>query len=49
MIAERSVYQPLSWRGAKTGLHWEKLDEDISIDGLIAGCGDTTRQHERAV
>ncbi|GLS28628.1 Protein of unknown function [Mesorhizobium albiziae] len=24
------------------GLHWEKLDEDISIDGLLAGFGDQT-------
>jgi len=25
------------------GLHWEKLDEDISVDGLLAGRGDQTR------
>lgn len=25
------------------GLHWEVLDEDISIDGLLAGKGDQTR------
>jgi len=24
------------------GLHWEALDEDISIDGLLAGLGDQT-------
>jgi hypothetical protein len=24
------------------GLHWEKLDEDISIEGLLAGRGDRT-------
>jgi hypothetical protein len=24
------------------GLHWEALDEDISIDGLLAGRGDQT-------
>jgi hypothetical protein len=24
------------------GLHWAKLDEDISIDGLLAGRGDQT-------
>lgn len=24
------------------GLHWEELDEDISIDGLLAGRGDQT-------
>lgn len=25
------------------GIHWEHLDEDISIDGLLAGQGDLTR------
>lgn len=25
------------------GVHWETLDEDISIDGLLAGHGDLTR------
>ena len=29
------------------GIHWEALDEDISIDGLLAGHGDLT--HRRAV
>jgi hypothetical protein len=33
---------------SRTGLHWEELDEDISIVGLIAGRGDMTRQPERA-
>ena len=32
---------------SRTGLHWEELDEDISIAGLIAGRGDMTRQAER--
>lgn len=25
------------------GLHWEELDEDISVDGLLAGRGDQAR------
>lgn len=25
------------------GLHWEELDEDISIEGLLAGRGDQSR------
>lgn len=29
------------------GIHWEDLDEDISIDGLLAGHGDLT--HVRVV
>jgi len=34
---------------SRIGLHWEDLDEDISIAGLLAGRGDMTRQPERAV
>lgn len=26
------------------GLHWEGLDEDISVEGLLAGRGDMTRR-----
>jgi len=34
---------------SRTGLHWEELDEDISIAGLIAGHGDMTRKAEATV
>lgn len=30
--------------GRGEGLHWEELDEDISIPGLLAGRGDRTRR-----
>ena len=32
------------------GIHWDELDEDISVDGLLAGRGDVTHQlqHEGA-
>ncbi|NJD85846.1 DUF2442 domain-containing protein [Candidatus Erwinia dacicola] len=26
------------------GLHWDELDEDISVDGLIAGRSDITQR-----
>jgi len=29
------------------GLHWEDLDEDISIDGLLAGWGDRSRARKK--
>ena len=32
---------------SRTGLHWEELDEDISIAGLIVGRGDMTDKAER--
>ena len=31
---------------SRTGLHWDDIDEDISIAGLIAGRGDLTKQRE---
>ncbi len=33
---------------SRVGLHWENIDEDISIAALLAGRGDTTRQEEHA-
>lgn len=32
--------------GGGIGIHWDALDEDISVEGLLMGIGDrTTRQH----
>ncbi len=33
---------------SRLGLHWEHLDEDISVAGLLAGRGDMTRKLEHA-
>jgi len=33
---------------SRVGLHWEDLDEDISIQGLLAGRGDVTGKTEHA-
>jgi hypothetical protein len=30
------------------GLHWDELDEDISVAGLLAGRGDTTQRQMTA-
>ena len=35
-------------RISPSGLHWETLDEDISISGLLAGRGDRTVFRRRA-
>jgi hypothetical protein len=35
-------------RISRHGLHWEELDEDISIAGLLAGRGDQTRPVPKA-
>lgn len=39
--AERAKYIV---SGGGTGLHWEELDEDISVAGLLLGIGDRTRK-----
>lgn len=30
------------------GLHWEELDEDVSVAGLLAGRGDQARRRPKA-
>ncbi len=30
--------------GGGTGLHWDDVDEDISVKALVMGIGDRTRQ-----
>jgi hypothetical protein len=37
-----------SYELSPAGLHWDALDEDISIAGLLAGRADQTRRPRRA-
>ncbi|MDX1959025.1 MAG: DUF2442 domain-containing protein [Leptospiraceae bacterium] len=30
--------------GGGIGIHWEELDEDISVSGLLLGIGDQTKK-----
>lgn len=39
---EQRVKYELS--GGGTGIHWDELDEDISVEGLLLGVGDRTRR-----
>ena len=34
--------------GGGTGIHWDALDEDISVEGLLLGIGDRTRRQASA-
>ena len=34
--------------GGGSGLHWDELDEDISVEGLLAGVGDVTQTRQIA-
>lgn len=29
--------------GGGTGIHWDEIDEDISVEGLLLGIGDRTK------
>ncbi len=40
--------QRLQVRISPRGLHWDTLDEDISIAGLLAGQGDRSQHHPAA-
>ena len=31
-----------------SGIHWDEIDEDISIAGLLAGYGDMTKPMQQA-
>ncbi|WP_395826175.1 DUF2442 domain-containing protein [Elstera sp.] len=33
---------------SRLGMHWEALDEDISVEGILAGRGDQTRLRNTA-
>jgi hypothetical protein len=43
--AQRQRYD-ISFSG--NGLHWEDIDEDISVEGLLAGRGDMTHMPPQA-
>jgi hypothetical protein len=40
--------QLLKFEISQSGLHWDELDEDISIAGLLSGVGDLTRPEQQA-
>jgi len=44
-LIQRENYE-ISFLG--NGLHWEELDEDISVEGLLAGRGDMTKRKSEA-
>ena len=33
---------------SRCGIHWEAIDEDISVEGILLGAGDRTRGGPRA-
>jgi Protein of unknown function (DUF2442) len=42
-LMKATPQQRLAFELSKNGLHWDDLDEDISVSGLLAGRGDQTK------
>ena len=43
-LLEAAPEQRLQFELSKSGLHWDALDEDISVEGLLAGQADVSRR-----
>jgi len=41
--ATKEKLQRFELSGGGTGIHWDELDEDISVEGLLLGIGDRTK------
>lgn len=46
--ASTEQYQRYEFFGGGTGIHWDELDEDISVQWLLIGVGDRTRTNRIA-
>lgn len=49
ILQEATIEQRQRFCLSTRGLHWEELDEDISVEGLLAGRGDMTNRRRRKV
>ena len=47
-LLDATAEQRAAYEISRGGLHWEELDEDISIAGLLLGRGDQTRRRPAA-
>lgn len=47
-LSHATPEQRLAFEISRDGLHWDGLDEDISIAGLLAGKGDQTQRRDAA-
>ena len=48
LAASPEQRQHFEFSGNGTGIHWDELDEDISVQGLLMGVGDRTRGNRMA-
>jgi hypothetical protein len=49
VLLDATPEQRLAYRigVSRNGLHWEELDEDISVESLLAGRGDMTNRRRK--
>ncbi|CAG9252004.1 conserved hypothetical protein [Paraburkholderia unamae] len=47
-LLHATAEQRLRYEISAGGLHWDGIDEDISVEGLLAGRGDMTHRHADA-
>lgn len=47
-LLQASAQERAAVQISRQGLHWESLDEDISVAGLLAGVGDLSRRLPQA-
>lgn len=47
-LLQASAEQLANYELSARGIHWEDLDEDISVEGLLKGRGDITRRPHHA-
>lgn len=47
-LLHASAEQRADYELSRRGMHWEALDEDVSVAGLLAGRGDMTRPAKAA-
>ncbi|MDA8230638.1 MAG: DUF2442 domain-containing protein [Magnetospirillum sp.] len=47
-LLHASPEQRADYELSSRGMHWETLDEDISIEGILAGRGDRTKTRRTA-
>jgi hypothetical protein len=43
-VEERNSFE---FSGGGVGIHWDELDEDISVAGLLLGIGDQTKRNKK--
>jgi hypothetical protein len=47
-LAKASAEQRLAFELSPAGVHWDEIDEDISVEGMLVGRGEATTAPRKA-